>query len=167
MRSSYEREMKAFTTLAKCKFDSSSFLHCFGTFDHLSPSGHLTFNIIIEYGEYDLREYFTDIPLPVSKDDICGFWKSLSGIADSLHQLHGICGVHGDIKPDNILRNYGSLKLGDFGFTEFSEPRSPDPRSKRLFRGGTTAYGMYLESDCLLVHLLTAKQQRQNCFETR
>jgi hypothetical protein len=167
MRSPYEHELKVFTALSERKVNSDSFIRCFGTFEYIKPSGQLTFNLILEYGECDLREYFADVTRPVTKDDIRGFWKSLLGITDGLHKLHEIGGVHGDIKPDNIFSIEGTFKLGDFGSTELFDPHNLEPESKQHLRGGTLAYGMYSGFDCFSVLLLTSGQKRQNSCESQ
>jgi hypothetical protein len=144
MRSSYERELQVFTALAKFNVESSRFIHCFGTFEYLKPDGQPTFNLLLEYAECDLREHFADVPRPITSQDVLGFWKSLFGVADGLHQLYTIGGVHGDLKPDNILRCNGTFKLGDFGFTDFLDRRTPDTKPEPIVHGGTFAYGKYI-----------------------
>ena len=122
-----------------------------------------TYNLLLEYGEADLDEYFFTTPPPALASDIIAFWEDLFNLAKALRDLHSFesprAGVerkyygyanpsllvnmtdhsrrHADIKPDNILRVNGVFKLADFGFASFG--RMDEERA--LVRGGTVTYG--------------------------
>ena len=122
-----------------------------------------TYNILLEYGEADLDEYFSTTPPPALTSEIIAFWEDLFKLAKALRDLHSFevprAGVernyhgyanpsllvditddsrwHHDIKPDNILRVNGAFKLADFGFASFG--RMDEERA--LLRGGTVTYG--------------------------
>jgi hypothetical protein len=51
-----------------------------------------TYNILLEYGEKDLDEYFADdrsLP-PVRSEEIIRFWQSLFKIAEALKIVHSL-----------------------------------------------------------------------------
>ncbi|KAL8687353.1 MAG: hypothetical protein Q9224_005177, partial [Gallowayella concinna] len=109
-----------------------------------------TFNLLLEFGEFDLDEYFAQISPPSLQAEIEDFWSSLFDVADALdgiHNLkietHGVVqefhGWHADIKPDNILRVHGKFKLSDPGFAKFKKKAETDPQEFVL--GGTETYG--------------------------
>jgi hypothetical protein len=47
-----------------------------------------TYNLLLEYGEFDLDEYFIEMPPPSTADDIIAFWRNLFDIADALMFIH-------------------------------------------------------------------------------
>jgi hypothetical protein len=57
-----------------------------------------TYNILLEFGECDLDEYFTLILPPVFDIEIKAFWKALFEVADALDGIHNletwVDGVH-------------------------------------------------------------------------
>ncbi|KAL8922484.1 MAG: hypothetical protein Q9172_003549 [Xanthocarpia lactea] len=99
-----------------------------------------TFNLLLEFGECDLDEFFAQRLPPVLQDETDEFWKALFDIADALdgiHNLkldmHGVTrefhGWHADIKPDNILSVQGKFKLSDPGFAKFvAKGEKKDPK---------------------------------------
>lgn len=103
-----------------------------GMVQYLGAYSHRnTHNILLEYGDYDLAEYFGFSP-PVHPVNVCNLWHDLFDIANALSQLHRfsrvrrgrpqeIQGWHNDIKPDNILIVKGELKLADPGFAGFAQ----------------------------------------------
>ncbi|KAI1775401.1 hypothetical protein F4818DRAFT_48219 [Hypoxylon cercidicola] len=118
-----------------------------------------TYNILLEYGEEDLEEFFAskmNYP-PILNSETIQFWESLANVANALHSMHNLVlerqdgrhhffsGWHCDLKPDNILRVGGEFKLADFGFAKF-KPKYPDGGAppeelKSLITGGTETYG--------------------------
>lgn len=106
-------------------------------------------NILLEYGEDDLNEYFFVHSPPTLGREILDFWEKLFQIADALRRVHNLekkmnngnsikfQGCHADVKPDNILRVQGNFKLADFGFATFV-PRNAGSISPV---GGTDTYG--------------------------
>lgn len=49
-----------------------------------------TYNILLEYGEMDLRVYFIEILPPVLQSEIEAFWRSLFAIADAVKGFHNL-----------------------------------------------------------------------------
>ncbi|KAI2619905.1 hypothetical protein GGR54DRAFT_639670 [Hypoxylon sp. NC1633] len=113
-----------------------------------------TWNIILEYGEYDLEEFFAspkNYPPNLNQETI-QFWTSLAKVAEALDAVHDLelerengrrdsfSGWHCDLKPDNILRIDGEFKLADFGFAKFKR-KTPGQVPKEYLTGGTETYG--------------------------
>ncbi|KAF2811553.1 uncharacterized protein BDZ99DRAFT_518812 [Mytilinidion resinicola] len=112
-----------------------------------------THNILLEYGDQDLDEYFADEESypPVLTTEITVFWKSLFKVADAISTIHTLPfryedgsielyhGWHADVKPDNILRVHGEFKLADFGFAKFKRKGETVPTE--VIEGGTQTYG--------------------------
>ncbi|KAL8846936.1 MAG: hypothetical protein Q9221_008004 [Calogaya cf. arnoldii] len=109
-----------------------------------------TFNLLLEFGECDLDEFFAQRNPPVLQDETEQFWKALFEVADALDGLHNLkidthgvvrelLGWHADIKPDNILSVQGRFKLSDPGFAVFVEKRGKDLEEQVM--GGTETYG--------------------------
>ncbi|KAI1101815.1 hypothetical protein F4804DRAFT_314785 [Jackrogersella minutella] len=113
-----------------------------------------TWNILLEYGEEDLEEFFVsprNCPPNLNPETI-QFWNSLANVAKALDAMHDLelerengrhdsfSGWHCDLKPDNILRVDGEFKLADFGFAKF-KPKNPGGIPKQYITGGTETYG--------------------------
>ncbi len=49
-----------------------------------------TCNILLEYGEMDLRVYFENVLPPVLQSEIEAFWKSLFAVADAVKGIHNL-----------------------------------------------------------------------------
>ncbi|KAI1453403.1 hypothetical protein F4805DRAFT_377169 [Annulohypoxylon moriforme] len=113
-----------------------------------------TWNILLEYGEEDLEEFFAsqrNYPPNLNPETI-QFWNSLANVAQALDSMHNLdlerengrhdcfSGWHCDLKPDNILRVDGEFKLADFGFAKF-KPKNPGGVPKQYITGGTETYG--------------------------
>jgi len=56
--------------------------------DSKSAMMRVTHNILLEYGELDLDEFFFDLSPPIPSKEISLFWENLSVIA------HAIAGIH-------------------------------------------------------------------------
>ncbi|KAL8941905.1 MAG: hypothetical protein Q9216_001978 [Gyalolechia sp. 2 TL-2023] len=109
-----------------------------------------TFNLLLEFGEFDLDEFFAERLPPVLQGETEDFWRALFDVAsalDGIHNLkldrHGVVrefdGWHADVKPDNILSVQGRFKLSDPGFAKFVRKTDRDP--KEFLLGGTETYG--------------------------
>lgn len=114
--------------------------------------GH-TWNMLLEYGEEDLDEFFAsqrNYPPNLNPETI-QFWNSLANVAQVLDSMHNLefgrengrhdhfFGWHGDLKPDNILRVDGEFKLANFGFAKF-KPKNPSEVQKQYITRGTETY---------------------------
>ncbi|KAI0128203.1 hypothetical protein F4776DRAFT_199282 [Hypoxylon sp. NC0597] len=114
-----------------------------------------TYNILLEYGEEDLEEFFAspENHPPNLNQETIEFWRSLAYVAEALDKIHnlqvkredGRCdsfsGWHCDLKPDNILRVNMKFKLADFGFARFKRMKPGTIPSRELITGGTETYG--------------------------
>jgi hypothetical protein len=58
-------------------------VRCLGDFKHGE-----NYNIILQYGELDLDEYFVTTPPPALGSDIVAFWENMLGVARGLEGLH-------------------------------------------------------------------------------
>jgi hypothetical protein len=57
-----------------------------------SPGHSGSHNILLEYGQFDLDEYFADkrsYP-PIRGAEILSFWQSLFEIADAIRRIHNL-----------------------------------------------------------------------------
>ncbi|KAL9021295.1 MAG: hypothetical protein Q9185_001500 [Variospora sp. 1 TL-2023] len=109
-----------------------------------------TFNLLLEFGEFDLDEYFAQRLPPVFQGETEEFWRALFDVAEALERIHNLDldthgivqqfnGWHADVKPDNILSVQGKFKLSDPGFAKFVKKTDNDPEEFLL--GGTETYG--------------------------
>ena len=55
-----------------------------------SERKRLTYNILLEFGESDLRVYFEENLPPVLQSEIEAFWRSLFEIADAVKGIHNL-----------------------------------------------------------------------------
>lgn len=60
--------------------------------DEISKDGTIsrTHNILLEFGECDLDEYFAENPPPVQSADIVKFWNDLFEVAEALKTFHNL-----------------------------------------------------------------------------
>ncbi|KAF5503624.1 putative serine/threonine-protein kinase MPS1-like protein [Colletotrichum fructicola] len=119
--------------------------------DVSGPVREDTRHIMLEFGEQDLEEYLAATKPPVRSKEIIATWEGLFKVASTLRTIHQLdhdwdgdvdryIGLHGDIKPDNILRVRGKFKLADFGFTSFEKSKIGKPQTSSVL-GGTRTYG--------------------------
>ncbi|KAL8946445.1 MAG: hypothetical protein Q9222_007160 [Ikaeria aurantiellina] len=110
-----------------------------------------TFNLVLEFGEFDLDEFFAQRLPPVLQSETEEFWKALFDVADALEGIHNLrvvnngilaefYGWHADIKPDNILSIQGKFKLADPGFARFKR-KEVNCNPEEFLLGGTETYG--------------------------
>ena len=57
-----------------------------------------THNILLEYAEFDLAEYFAQRLPPVFPTEIEAFWKALFEVADALEGIHNLENNDGAVK---------------------------------------------------------------------
>ncbi|KAK3392807.1 kinase-like domain-containing protein [Podospora didyma] len=145
MRVNYDRERKAFLALRQ----QSGVIQSFGCYEsRVDPKCH-TYNIILEYADFDLYEMMMNEAPPVSPNEIKSFWESMLELATTLKQIHqvDIHGNkynlwHGDIKPENILRVQDQFKLADPGEARIQQAAPEDgtrpPKAEAY--GGTRTY---------------------------
>ena len=57
---------------------------------HENKDKYTTYNILLEYGEMDLGDYFGEVLPPVLPSEIEAFWRSLFPIADALKAIHNL-----------------------------------------------------------------------------
>ena len=98
-KAEYDNEIVAFQALEGHE-GIIRYLGDYGHRDH--KSGKNTFNIILEYGELDLDEYFFDpgrAP-PVLPQEVHGFWTDLYEVATALKDIHTFERKRGDVKQE-------------------------------------------------------------------
>ncbi|KAL8716475.1 MAG: hypothetical protein Q9225_006202 [Loekoesia sp. 1 TL-2023] len=143
LRSLFDSERSAFRAFDNIR----GMTRCLGDFIQESEDSDWTYNILLEYGELDLDEYFFSKAAPVTPADIVSFWKKMLNIASTVSDIHlfakaragvmqAYSGLHGDIKPDNILLIQGNFKLADPGFARYE--KSGEGLTSAL--GGTRTY---------------------------
>jgi hypothetical protein len=88
-------EKEAFEALSNLSIDEKSganlLIRCLGHFtEKLDVDGHTekTHNLLLEYGELDLDEYFAETPPPATVDDIIPFWRNMFNVVDALEFIH-------------------------------------------------------------------------------
>ncbi|XMA09784.1 hypothetical protein WAI453_002575 [Rhynchosporium graminicola] len=148
----YQQETFAYIALK----GREGIVQCLGFWELTKPSGESEYHLLLEYGHYDLHEYFEKFPHPSLPQDIIQFWKDLSNVAIALDRIHNMelpsengtnswLGWHLDIKPENILFCEGGWKIADPGFAQFSRHEKADKDEDKMpvvtLRGGTTRYG--------------------------
>ena len=106
----YDNEKNAFIALCHNK----GMVKYLGDYGHQEPrqcqplpsvDGHTseetlvnTYNILLEYGEYDLDEYFAQRLPPVFRTEIATFWKSLFEVADAVDGIHNLENEDGAVR---------------------------------------------------------------------
>lgn len=112
------------------KIYHQNIIACYGFFEQSNiVDSRPTYNLLLEYANYDLETYFADTLPPTNAKDV--IWKQLYGVVDALRTIHhpsppttndqSLVGFHFDLKPANILvcEDGPSWKIADFGFSKF------------------------------------------------
>lgn len=57
---------------------------------HFKRNGHAgtTYNILLEFGEWDLEDFFLDRLPPALQIEVEQFWGNLFGVADAVEHIH-------------------------------------------------------------------------------
>jgi hypothetical protein len=72
----------------------------------------LTTNILLEYGELDLDEYFAEYSPPVLQTEIEDFWKRLFEIAHAVDAIHNVqVQTRNADKGDRLIEYFGSASI--------------------------------------------------------
>lgn len=58
-----------------------------GAYTHRNAENRAEHNILLEYGEYDLAEYFRIQP-PILPTNVFNFWHNMGNVASALSELH-------------------------------------------------------------------------------
>ncbi|KAK1751003.1 hypothetical protein QBC47DRAFT_83115 [Echria macrotheca] len=144
LKSSYDKEVRTFRALR----NQSGMIQYYGCFESRADPERPTYNILLEYADYDLAGAVVAESPPISYDEITSFWQSLSEVATTLTEIHclDINGHqydfwHGDIKPENILRVGDHFKLADPGDSSIQRARhDQNLRPRAEVYGGTRTY---------------------------
>lgn len=79
----WKQEIDAYKTLG----DKKGMVHYLGNFSHAPDGKGSTYNILLEYAENDLAEYF-HLSSPVLPSHITDFWERLLRIASAIKEFH-------------------------------------------------------------------------------
>jgi hypothetical protein len=60
-----------------------------------------TYNILLEFGECDLDEFFIERNPPVLPNEVEAFWKSLFDVANAVERIHNL-----KTESDGMVREY-------------------------------------------------------------
>jgi hypothetical protein len=86
----YEWEQRAFTGLQND--ENAHIVRYLGCFCHNDGSDAVTYNLLLEFGQMDLDEFWADIANipPARTEEIIYFWESLFNIAKAIRNVHGV-----------------------------------------------------------------------------
>lgn len=88
-RSLFEREIDAYRHLK----EQQGMVRFLGAFTHRNQNNRAEHNILLEFGDYDLAEYFQFQP-PVLPANVGSFWHNLSHVAAALSSFHNFTRQH-------------------------------------------------------------------------
>ena len=158
----FERELEIYKFLSRHNKRKDVWVQCFGYFRQIDANGILTYNLLLELGDSDLRKLWMRTTPPRVCTEIIAMVVWFSQIWSKLDELHKVFsaaqftddtntlskhGRHGDIKPENIIwfrddELYGTLKIADFGTAELGSHSTPlQPGQISTPRFGTKRYG--------------------------
>lgn len=80
----FQDEVEAFHALGKA---SKGIIGYLGDYT-VEGKDSTTHNILLEYGDLDLEEYFNVIRPPILYRDIVMFWRNISDVADAIANIH-------------------------------------------------------------------------------
>ncbi|KAG9563592.1 hypothetical protein KCU71_g3702, partial [Aureobasidium melanogenum] len=130
----YSQERRAFKGID----DKRGMLRCLGSYNSIDERGHKYYNILLEFADMNLHDFFMALDPPQLAEEVCSQWAEFCQIAAAIETLHHFdyegsewSGWHGDIKPRNLLRVGKEWKLADYGFTVFiAESPGGSPRTQ-------------------------------------
>ncbi|KAK0729524.1 hypothetical protein B0H67DRAFT_638129 [Lasiosphaeris hirsuta] len=144
LKQSFEKEVKTFRALGA----QSGMIQYYGCYVSTADPDQPTYNILLEYADFDLNGAISEEEPPVLPDEVRSFYESMNEVAATLTNIHhlDIAGRkydfwHGDIKPENILRVEDHFKLADPGDSWIQlAPEDGKAQAKAEVYGGTRTY---------------------------
>lgn len=88
---------------------TTSDLELKSTSDNDAAANTKTCNIVLEYGEMDLDEYFASHTSPVLPAAVADFWQNLSSVALAISKMHGFQIPRGGVEQ----KYHGSVALDE------------------------------------------------------
>jgi hypothetical protein len=85
----YEQETFAYSALR----GREGIVQCLGFWEIKKSPKESEFHLLLEYGYYDLDEYFENFPPPSLPCDIIKFWEELSNVAIALDKIHNMISI--------------------------------------------------------------------------
>jgi hypothetical protein len=145
---SFGRELDAFTILHSGNHTHSHIIRCYGTFQYQDQAGNPTYNLLLEYADRDLADYWAVSRPTLANYELIRSWEMIFCLAEAVGHIHEarnpeakvVHGVHMDLKPANILLVGGNWKVSDFGFTKFTTVEDNQAETKFRVDGGTLRY---------------------------
>jgi hypothetical protein len=144
---SFGRELDAFTVLHSGNHTHNHIIKCYGTFQYQDQAGNPTYNLLLEYADRDLADYWAASRPTLANDELRRSWEMIFCLAEAVGYIHEarkiVHGVHLDLKPANILLVGDNWKVSDFGFTKFTTVADCKAETKFRADGGTVRYSEY------------------------
>lgn len=85
MQEPYEDEQKAYQNLRQ----EDGIIRCLGSWVMRSSIPRMDeYYLLLEYGAYDLSEFFSLYPAPSTTEEIIQFWEALSHLPTALGKIH-------------------------------------------------------------------------------
>ncbi len=91
-RKLYDNETRAYKALEK----EDGIVKCLGFWVFIETSGSEEYHLLLEWGSYDLAEFFLLYPSPTTADSILQFWDRLSSITHALTKIHQLVSSNHD-----------------------------------------------------------------------
>lgn len=88
-RNEYEAEEEALTQLNEAETEEF-ILRCLGSYRCVDADGDITYNLLLEWAQLDLDEYFLEMPPPSTSDEITAFWGHIFKTAEALRLIHNL-----------------------------------------------------------------------------
>lgn len=95
----YKTELIAFRGLR----NQEGIVRCFGDYSHEGQGNvpETTCNILLEFGDLDLDEFFAERSPPILPSEIVDFWKDLFEISEAVQRIHNL-----EIRTDGLVQDY-------------------------------------------------------------
>jgi hypothetical protein len=81
---SYKEETRAYRAL----HDVDGIIQCFGYWSYVKDNGETEYHLLLEWGSYDLSDFFRLYPPPTTPNQIRKFWKALLALPFALSMVH-------------------------------------------------------------------------------
>ena len=80
----FDNERSAFRALSNVE----GTVRCLSDYTHEAEDSERNYNILLEYGELDLDEYFFSRDPPILPSQIASFWRNMLDIASAIANIH-------------------------------------------------------------------------------